>query len=259
MNLPHFHHLFLAGSLLAGFLLLQQSHGQPAPESTDTQLVSELKSPSQWEISISNKNQIKRSASVRWDPAVPTKVSYTLSGTTVRIEQTWGDGTISEMWIVDGVTLIQYRNGIIEGRNAFDGDMWSRPGLVGTAWIIPGTQAKEISMQSRKVLVYEAKVLAPLPSGSDPTPMNEQTPGASNPAQPSEKEREDKWKAFIDAETKLPIKIQYNDYIIVYRYFPPPTTSVELPSKFQKALDDQMKRKQLIDHSPSVLPVPPNQ
>ena len=236
MKIPRFHNLFLAGSLLAGSFISQQCRGQPVPEIANAPLVSGPKSPAQWEISISNKIQSKRSTNARWDQAVPTKVSYTLFGTTERIEQFWEDGATSVMWLVDGLTLIQYRNGIIEALTAFNGDMWSCPGLVGTAWITPGLNAKQISMQSSKVLVYEAEV----------------------PAQPTNNVPGAKWKAYIDAETKRPLKIQYNDYLIVYRYFPQPTAPLKLPLNFQSALADQLKRKQLMAHPPSELPSPPN-
>ena len=236
MKIPHFHHLFLAASLLAGSFLTQQSHGQPAPGKKNTPLVAEMKSPAQWEISISNKVQAKQSPASRWDQAVPIKVSYTLFGSTERIEQSWEDGATSVIYLVDGLTLIQYRNGVIEALTAFSGDMWSFPGLVGTAWITPNLKANKTSIQSRKVLVYEKEV----------------------PAQPSKDVTGAKWKATIDAKTKRPLKIQYNDYLIVYRYLPPPTAPLELPANFQKAMDDQLKRKLLLAHPPSELPAPPN-
>ncbi|MFZ4774935.1 MAG: hypothetical protein ACOYM3_06220 [Terrimicrobiaceae bacterium] len=228
---------------------------RPAQDQPTAPFVEPPAAPAAWEIEVSKSEPVTVGVATagqpitRWNDAIPKSVCYTKVGKLVNIQLQWIDGTKSELWSAEGIVLIQYRNGVIEARTAFDADMWTTPDFVGTKWISLKYFLRSATHGSQKVWLYAAEIPAAdkAPDVQQGIFLGPQPPAPVSQAHQKAPERIDRWEASIDAATSMPLLVRYNDYLITFSYSPPPSGSLVLPSAFQAALQDHLKRQQLIN------------
>ena len=247
--------LALAFAMGAAFApLASRADERPTQDQPTAPFVVPPTAPAAWEIEVAKSEPVAVGAAsagqlpTRWNDAIPKSVRYTKFGKLVNVQQQWNDGTKSELWSAEGIVLIQYRNGVIEARTAFDADMWTTPDFVGTHWISLKHFLRSATQGSQKVWLYAAEIPAPEQAPNDQ--MNVflgPQPGAPEGQAQKFPARIDRWEATIDAATSKPLLIRYNDYLITFRCLPPPSVPLELPQAFQAALQDHLKRQQLIN------------